>query len=1316
MGDNQAQTDLVYVSTSTANEISIDWDGKLTDDEIISRKAELTLEKIYDMEYSSRSRDWTFKIDVSDDNNMPNNAVVWVVVKVFETTTDTPITSYTTKYCSFNNHVLSCSEGGGTSYDRNYLLRLQTQQVRTWKGTVIWKNERQLFHDIPFIYTFNSFNKAYGKFFTDKWHFMISAKYGEIAPLDAKVIVDILHNDVETTATCTLLQKNSGANGKLHCISDYATQKYTDTIKINTRKNLGTVTWSGGLTSQNNLVSEFSSVSEETQIKIINIFKAGDMYFADNKWFFSIIARTDSNTKLEEKRYNVDLLVLKYGKGDFESATAYCFLYKTIANINLRFVCYCGYENQNKEDFIKLNFKSPDGSPSIKWINLPSSDPKITLNTNLIFMSISSAFTITLKPDSDTILPKESKVLIDFLDTTTTIWYTATCISNSDKTSLSCTKDTDIKNDIVLTYAKSLDSSVTWRNKNEEDYSLLTSSGENVYPITISTNDPGTPDAMNLELVKAYNLIYGSDSKWTFDINYAIWYATPSPSENFKTSILYGGVLSVASCTLDSSHLLLHCAIDKNGQQKNDLIQVNNGHSDATITWRNLDTAYDITINATLNYIDSYSFTCGSSESTFKVKIGENDILPENGILTLDLIYSNTKNIVADCTHKSYYLDCSINQKLEPGIFVHKVSKNKIYGSISWNSLSEDKNIPIASKVTTFNKGRAKDLELIQGQWKYKMQIASIEQKIYHHDELITINSKIIKKDGTPLVYLTKCYVLDNGGSNYNYYDYECTVIGDNQEQSDLVSITNSNNNDISISWNGKLQSDEIIVRKATLSLVKVYDLIYSSGWNFKIEVKDDENMPENGIVWVTVRSLDITNVSPVIHDYYKVCSFNQHVLSCSKGSDVSTQSYLLRAVTQKIGSSIGSVTWKNERQLFYDIPLNYTFNSFNKAYGKFFTDKIHFMINAKLGEAAPLDAKVIVDILHNDVETTATCTLLQKNSGLNGGIHCVSDYATQASSDIIKIRPTKKYGSIVFNSGITEDYTVTEHESVSTSTDISIINALLEANDMYFADNKWFFNMFARTASNTNLEEKKYNVDIAVIRAGTTNEESATAYCFLYKTIANINLRFVCYCNYNNQNKEDLIKLSPGGGSSSIKWKNYITSNYPIILNTALTYQKFDELERVNNKWNFKVTLINDENVLLPLGSKVVIDVLYDSITWYYANCTADSKTMLSCISSYIGSRQDLLSLTNTKSLTSSVTWNNENKQDDSTESPTTSSQESPSTSSQESPTTSASQISSGSSQPQHPEKENDNNAENSSNFIGYIIKYYLLFSLLLI
>ena len=310
MGDNQAQTDLVYVSTSTANEISIDWDGKLTDDEIISRKAELTLEKIYDMEYSSRSRDWTFKIDVSDDNNMPNNAVVWVVVKVFETTTDIPITSYTTKYCSFNNHVLSCSEGGGTSYDRNYLLRLQTQQVRTWKGTVIWKNERQLFHDIPFIYTFNSFNKAYGKFFTDKWHFMISAKYEEIAPLDAKVIVDILHNDVETTATCTLLQKNSGANGKLHCISDYATQKYTDTIKINTRKNLGTVTWSGGLTSQNNLVSEFSSVSEETQIKIINIFKAGDMYFADNKWFFSIIARTDSNTKLEEKRYNVDLLVL----------------------------------------------------------------------------------------------------------------------------------------------------------------------------------------------------------------------------------------------------------------------------------------------------------------------------------------------------------------------------------------------------------------------------------------------------------------------------------------------------------------------------------------------------------------------------------------------------------------------------------------------------------------------------------------------------------------------------------------------------------------------------------------------------------------------------------------------------------------------------------------------------------------------------------------------------------------------------------------------------------------------------------------------
>ena len=70
---------------------------------------------------------------------------------------------------------------------------------------------------------------------------MINANYKDSCPVNATVIIDILQNDVETTASCILLQKNAGSNGKLHCISDYPDQENTDSIKISSAKKYGSV-------------------------------------------------------------------------------------------------------------------------------------------------------------------------------------------------------------------------------------------------------------------------------------------------------------------------------------------------------------------------------------------------------------------------------------------------------------------------------------------------------------------------------------------------------------------------------------------------------------------------------------------------------------------------------------------------------------------------------------------------------------------------------------------------------------------------------------------------------------------------------------------------------------------------------------------------------------------------------------------------------------------------------------------------------------------------------------------------------------------
>lgn len=80
------------------------------------------------------------------------------------------------------------------------------------------------------------------------------------------------------------------------------------------------------------------------------------------------------------------------------------------------------------------------------------------------------------------------------------------------------------------------------------------------------------------------------------------------------------------------------------------------------------------------------------------------------------------------------------------------------------------------------------------------------------------------------------------------------TVFGDRQESTDLVYVTNSKDNDVSVDWLAVVNTDKLIIRKAELSFVKVYDLVYKNhDWNFKIDVADDSLLPNGAKVYVDV-------------------------------------------------------------------------------------------------------------------------------------------------------------------------------------------------------------------------------------------------------------------------------------------------------------------------------------------------------------------------------------------------------------------------------------------------------------------------------
>ena len=259
-------------------------------------------------------------------------------------------------------------------------------------------------------------------------------------------------------------------------------------------------------------------------------------------------------------------------------------------------------------------------------------------------------------------------------------------------------------------------------------------------------------ESITLKFTKAYNLIFGDDTKWKFDINYVVAGTPPSKGSTYTVSILYKGQQAYASCNVASTSLL-NCVLNDLNQAKSDLIQINNVKNDATIEWKDLTEVNNIIIKATLNYEDSYSLTYDTTNNNweFKVKIMDEDILPENGLVTVDLIYitdENTLSTLADCTHKSHYLNCNFNLERSTQILL-KVSKTQNAGSIFWKNLQNDNTkeltIPIKTKISIYSKKQSKELELINGQWNYKIKVKT-KESIISNNTLITINSKIVKK------------------------------------------------------------------------------------------------------------------------------------------------------------------------------------------------------------------------------------------------------------------------------------------------------------------------------------------------------------------------------------------------------------------------------------------------------------------------------------------------------------------------------------------------------------------------------------------
>lgn len=743
-------------------------------------------------------------------------------------------------------------------------------------------------------------------------------------------------------------------------------------------------------------------------------------------------------------------------------------------------------------------------------------------------------------------------------------------------------------------------------------------------------------DSILLNIINGTDMYYSND-KWKFSIYYYPSNQDLEENRDYTVSVLYKDNPALAKCK--ALYLMLNCILEVSGQTKLDLIRINNNADNADIKWNNLRDIYDIPIICSLHYKNSFNLTHNKNlYNTYVVEIEKNE-LPENALVKMD-VYYHEKNRVATCYHSKSLLDCHFTYERSNEDWIAKILPVKSLGTIQWLNMNSEVYIPgvvwisqTKQDISTYTYSLFDNLQLIDNKWNFRFGAQKYNNTLMSSNKMIgffTANVRIYKENGDSYIYLTKCLGLRDT-------NVQCIVEGENQNIHDLVDLSVTSLYNATIRFE-VLKTDLPIIRNATLTFKKVYDFFNTSS-GINILVEDDEDLPEDATLTYDLGYRSIYSYLESSHySYLTPCTYNNHILHCELYSYGSVYIYKLYSISTK-----GSITWTNLKEQYIDIPHNRTL-TFKSAHDLFFTDKWNFLVNfteiRKGNENYRLAFTVfIIDIIHNSKEVTAKCEIIKTFFANSDEVmHCISEYESQSENDEIKLRNSRKYGSITWEKEI-------KYTNISKAEEEGLINLDFDdAYDMYysFEERKWIFEI--NCSSGIEQYGGIYKVDIYVTKSNGTNyNEIAKCLLLNRKYIEGIYIysvnKLICIADYENQEETDLIKMNPNKSHfSTITWSQGLTTYHPIILKTSLFFVKFYDVQRstVNQaRWTFKLDV---KDGVLPIGSKLVVDVSGHSIR---ANCTAESIILLTCETNFFSStKPDSIILI--KSPFSSVTWIN--------------------------------------------------------------------------
>ena len=1153
--------------------------------------ANLNFIEAYDLIYENNK--WSFKIKT--DSELTNQANV--LVDIFVLNRGSSIKSQETANCIYNKKILSCATSRNTL--DNDLVTLSAVKFR---GTVEWENLNLKEIKIP-LNTTMTYTKSYGLFFANKWNFMIDAKTIVNTPHYSKAYIDILHNDVETTATCEILGDFKNYITNIACVSDYEIQTGNDIIKINTKKKYGSIEWSQKITDSQAEISE----AEDSEISL-QFIDAYDLFFDNNKWVFTIHSKSNQNQN-PGKKYIVDIQYTRDGLD--KSSKANCLLKEGMKSTSrILFICTCTYKNQNENDLIQIKYPK-SGDSTVSWTTGISENYKIILKTSLTLVkayNLEFSNVWSFKIDvANGILPKDSKIVIDAYDYDTP--FTTNCTS-IDNNCIFCetTKDSFNGHSISLSKEKSEIGSVIWNNNLQNDYKIY----------------------LNAKLAYrgAYNMVYNeTDNKWYFVLKVV----SPINRSKIKIDILYGEKLSTATCICNINEY--NCVVDENNQNKKTLVKINKEQSEtSTITWSSFESSDSIILSTdlTLSKPGILKINPKNNETwIFDLDI-ENEDIPENSMVIVDIFAYFCNDIMgnyidqerrstATCIYTYKKLNCEADSDYKGYEYTISLLLEKVEGSeSSINSWKYDgdegkKRVDFLIEIT-LNYHYCTNIKLVEEKYIFYCHFHKSTPMPRYSEGTIDI----LVEDEPSISY---CTAVD-------FYNIKCEIKPeDYKPEKNFVSYKKTRKSTITFNYlneNQYLFPIELEFFQAYNSKEGILETLYP----FNMLVKGDK-LKEGLRFDVVINHTEKDNS----HSFEEnaPCEIYGGVAFCWWYNYNYKIDFVLDNYNLLLRSDGDNIKWKNPGsynfmedlwiRLKYIELISIEYNSVNERYE--FSLKVE-----KDSEMDISQYSIVLDLFIDHGPKYGHCLI---NSDDNTIINCNTDKIKYKKARKIELLNRQYIGNVIWT-GVNQNITLYGANYYNILSD--------KIYDLKFQDNKWTF--IIKPLGIIPFEGTK-QLDILI------NENQGLADC----KINNDNL-VVCEVNSDGIQNTDLIRLNTDNTNSETEIQMYYPENDGIPFNINLEFiQAYDLIfDNEKDNWFFKIKAIIENDISIPDGSTFSTGILYsgkEDVAFCSQEGNIENKIIiLLCRPEYKVKKTVSISFSGANKPYSSIIWTNQIPEDD--------------------------------------------------------------------